>query len=151
MSFITNNLASIMFVIGLAVFLVAVITQVTKNIDILKKIPTDLQVIVLSIIICMVGYLAYAAYSNTAVTWYYVVGSFFGAFIVAFVSMYGWSKLKDLFKRLVAVDTGIGGSTAENTAENTTENTAENAGVSEESTDDNTQEENTGDGTQKNL
>lgn len=105
MSIITNNLMTIMFVVGLAVFLVSVITQVTKGIGFLKKIPTDIQVILLSIIICIVGYLAYASYSGTAITWYYIVGAFFGSFIVAFVSMYGWTKLKELFGRFVTTDT----------------------------------------------
>lgn len=101
MGFITSNLVTIMLIIGIAAFIVSVITQVTKNIGFLAKIPTDLQVIVLSIIVCLTGYFAYASYLKTEIIWYYIAGAIMGAFIVAFVTMYGWVKLTELFKRFV--------------------------------------------------
>ena len=95
----TINVAALLTVIGLLVTLVTIITEVTKEIGFLKKIPTDLQVIILSIILCLVTYFAYVAYIGNTVVWYYVVGTIFGAFIVAYVAMYGWSKLIEIYNR----------------------------------------------------
>jgi hypothetical protein len=99
LTMIMNNIALIMLVIGLAAFLVSVITEVTKGIGVMKKIPTDVQVIVLSIVVCLVAYLAYISYFNIEIQWYYIAGCFVIAFIVAFVAMYGWEKLNLLYKR----------------------------------------------------
>lgn len=96
---LTNMSVMALTIIGVLAFLVSVITEVTKNIGIFKKIPTDLQVIVLSIILCVVSYLAYTSYASIAVIWYYVVGCIIAAFIVSFIAMYGWAKLTALYNR----------------------------------------------------
>jgi hypothetical protein len=96
---LTNNLAIIMAIIGLAAFLVSVITEVTKGIGFLKRIPTDVQVIVLSVMVCLVAYFAYVSYFIIEIQWYFIAGCLVVAFIVAFVAMYGWEKLSSLYKR----------------------------------------------------
>lgn len=106
LSTIMSNIAIIMAVIGLAAFLVSVITEVTKGIGILKKIPTDIQVIVLSVMVCLVAYLAYVSYFSIEIQWYYIAGCLVAAFIVAFVAMYGWEKLTSLYGRFVKKDKG---------------------------------------------
>ncbi len=127
MSIITDYLADIILAIGLAAFLVSVMTQVTKRLAFMNKVPTDLQIVILSLVISFVGFLAYASYSNMVITWYYIAGVFFGAFIVAFVSMYGWSKLKSIYGRLVTNSTGTEtGTTAADTAAGTGITTATN-------------------------
>ena len=127
MSIITDYLADIILAIGLAAFLVSVMTQVTKRLAFMNKVPTDLQIVILSLVISFVGFLAYASYSNIVITWYYIAGVFFGAFIVAFVSMYGWSKLKSIYGRLVTNSTGTEtGTTAADTAAGTGITTATN-------------------------
>lgn len=95
----TSNLLLVMTIIGVLAFVVSVITEVTKNIGILSRIPTDAQVIVIAILLCQVAYLGYASYFNLPFRWYYIVGSFIAAFIVAFVAMYGWDKLTTLYSR----------------------------------------------------
>lgn len=88
-----------MTIVGALAFGVSVITEVTKNFSFMKKIPTDLQVLVLSVVLTMTAMLAYASYYAVALAWYYFVGALFGAFVVAFVAMYGWAKLTDLWGR----------------------------------------------------
>ena len=99
MGLITNNLFLVLGLIGALAFLVSVITEVTKGIGFLTRIPTDLQVIVLSMMLCLVTYFMYTAYSNLVVYWYYVAASVVASFIVAFVAMYGWDNLTELYSR----------------------------------------------------
>ncbi|MDF2844784.1 MAG: hypothetical protein K0R00_3210 [Herbinix sp.] len=98
-TFFTNNLMLFLVAIGVLAFLVSTITEVTKNIGFLLRIPTDLQVIVLSTLLCLVAYFAYTSYFTIEVQWYYVAGCIIVAFIVAFVAMYGWEKLTALYNR----------------------------------------------------
>lgn len=99
-SLFTNEfvLLSLMILGGLA-FLISVITEVTKNLGFLKRIPTDLQVIVLSILLCQVSYFGYISSFKIQFEWYYCAAAFMASFIVAFVAMYGWEKLTTLYKR----------------------------------------------------
>lgn len=97
---LTNNILLIFTIIGVLVFLVSVITEVTKNIGFLKRIPTDTQVIALSILLCNVSYFAYISYFSIEIQWYHIAGCFVAAFIVAFVAMYGWAKLTALYDRV---------------------------------------------------
>lgn len=107
LSMFTNNIVLLLAIVGVIAFLVSVITEVTKGIGLLARIPTDLQVIVLSVILCLLLYFAYTSYFSLAVVWYYVVGCFIGAFIVAFVAMYGWEKLTILYNRFKRIGGAI--------------------------------------------
>ena len=83
--------------IGAIAFVVSVITQVLKGVKPLDKLPTDILVFILSIVLTLVAFFAYASYSGMVVLWYYVVGAVIAGFITAFVAMYGWTKLKELW------------------------------------------------------
>lgn len=85
--------------LGAIAFVVSVITQVIKGVKPLDKLPTDILVFVLSIALTLVTFFAYASYTGLAILWYYVVGAVIAGFIVAFVAMYGWTKLKELWDR----------------------------------------------------
>ena len=89
----------LMTIIGILAFLVSVIVQVIKNIGFLAKIPTDSVVIVLSLILSLLAFFTYAAMYSVGITWYYVVGTVMLGFIVAYIAMYGWSKLAELYDR----------------------------------------------------
>ena len=80
-------------------FVVSVIIEVIKNVSFLKNIPTDLVVIVLSEVLTVLSFLAYMSYNSIAVTWYLAVGSFISGFFVAFVAIYGWDKITELYNR----------------------------------------------------
>ena len=87
------NMTLILAIIGAIAFLVSVITQVIKNISIFNKVPTDIIVFILSIGITVTAFIAYMQYIHMTILWYMI------GFVVAFVSMYGWEKLSELWKR----------------------------------------------------
>ena len=93
------EITAILGVVGFLAFIINVITQLTKEIGFLSRIPTSLQVIVTSLIICLLAYFGYSAYSDLTIQWYYVVGTIVGSFIVSYISMYGFEKLKELYER----------------------------------------------------
>lgn len=94
-----EQITTLMGVVGAIAFVVSVITQVLKGVKPLDKLPTDILVFILSIVLTLVAYFAYASYVELAILWCYVVGAVIGGFIVAFVAMYGWEKLSDLYSR----------------------------------------------------
>ena len=98
-SLTVESLSQLMVAIGALAFVVSVITEVIKGIGVLKKIPTDIVVIILSMVLTVVAFFAYAQYAALVVTWYLIVAAIIGGFFVAFITMYGWSKLKELWTR----------------------------------------------------
>ena len=86
-------------VIGILAAVVSIITQVTKEIAFLNRIPTSLQVLVLSLILCPVVLVAACQYFRIVITWYMVFGAFIAAFVVALVAMGGWEKVREIWNR----------------------------------------------------
>lgn len=101
MEILLQNLTLIMAVIGVLAFVVSVITQVFKGVGALAKIPTDILVFVLSIVLTVIAYVAYMDYIQQTVNWYMFIVAVIAGFMVAFVSMYGWEKFSELWKRFV--------------------------------------------------
>lgn len=98
-SLTAEMLPQVITVIGTLAFTVSVITEVIKGLSFMRHIPTDLVVIILSLILSVAAFYAYAQYTGLAITWYLVVAAFIGGFFVAFIAMYGWSKLSGLWGR----------------------------------------------------
>ena len=98
-SLTVESLSQLMVTIGTLAFVPSVITEVIKGIGVFKKIPTDIVVIILSMVLTVVAFFAYAQYAALVVTWYLIVAALIGGFFVAFIAMYGWSKLKELWTR----------------------------------------------------
>lgn len=94
-----EQITTLIGAVGAIAFVVSVITQVLKGVKPLDKLPTDILVFILSIVLTLVAFFAYASYAGLIVLWYYIVGAVIGGFIVAFVAMYGWTKLKELWGR----------------------------------------------------
>lgn len=93
------NMTLILAIIGAIAFLVSAITQVIKNISIFNKVPTDIIVFILSIGITVMAFIAYMQYIHMTILWYMILAAIMAGFIVAFVAMFGWEKLSDLWKR----------------------------------------------------
>ena len=98
------NMTMILAVIGALAFMVSVITQVFKGVGVLSKIPTDILVFVLSIGIMVVAFVAYMQYIQMTILWYMILAAIMAGFIVAFIAMYGWEKLSELWKRFGKTD-----------------------------------------------
>ena len=96
---LTSNIMIILAVIGAIAFIVSVITQVIKGVGVFVKIPTDGLVLVLSIGITVAAFVAYMQYLHMTILWYMVLAAIMAGFVVAFVAMYGWEKLSELWKR----------------------------------------------------
>lgn len=96
--------SKLILIIGVLALGTSVITQVIKNIPILKKIPTDVVVFIISIILTISSTIAYMQINNINIMWYYIVSSIVGSFFVSFVAMFGWDKLTELIKRFIKKD-----------------------------------------------
>lgn len=99
MEVLINNASVILAVICSICILISVITEFTKEIGFLNKIPTMLQVLVLSLIICIVAFFAVISYKHIAFVWYYLVAVIFGSFIIALITAKGWEYFIDIAKR----------------------------------------------------
>lgn len=96
---IISNLSQLIVAVAVVCTLISVVTEFTKEIGILNRIPTSLQVLILSIAICVIAFFAYIDYASITFVWYYLVAVIFAAFIVAIVCCKGWDYLIDIWKR----------------------------------------------------
>lgn len=99
MEIIVSNASLILIAVAGICTLISVITEFTKEIGFLNKIPTDLQVLTLSIIICEIIFFAYISYAGIEIVWYYPVAVIFAAFLVAIICCKGWDYLFKIWKR----------------------------------------------------
>lgn len=99
-----TNMTVLLAVIGALAFMVSVITQVFKGVGALSKIPTDILVFVLSIGITVTAFVAYMQYIQMTILWYMILAAIMAGFLVAFIAMYGWEKLSDLWSRFGKVN-----------------------------------------------
>lgn len=93
------NLQNLILVLGVLVFLVNVIVEVTKNIYPLDKMHTNYYVTILSIVLTVLSYFMYLSYSGTKFVWYYLVTAIILGFLVAYIAMLGWEKLIKLWQQ----------------------------------------------------
>ena len=104
MEMLFANAAVILAVIGLLAFMVSVVTQVFKGVGALSKVPTDLLVFLLSIGITVTAFIAYMQYIHQVIIWFMILAAIMAGFVVAFIAMYGWEKLSELWKRFGKTD-----------------------------------------------
>lgn len=90
--------AQLVVVVGMLAFAVSAITEVIKGIGFMQKVPTNAVVIVLSMALTVVAFFAYAQYAAIAVVWYMVVAAVLCGFFVAFIAMFGWDKLNEMWE-----------------------------------------------------
>lgn len=99
MEVLITNMTLLLGVIGILAFAVSIIVQVFKGVSVLKKIPTDILVFVLSIGLTVTAFVAYMQYVQQTILWYMIIASILAGLLVAFVAMYGWEKVSELWKR----------------------------------------------------
>ena len=85
--------------IGATAFIVSVITQAIKEMPGLVKIPTNVVVLVLSLILCPVEVVVICQYYTIEIEWYYVFASFIASFIVYLVATGGWERVTELWNK----------------------------------------------------
>lgn len=99
MEVLITNMTLLLGVIGILAFTVSIVVQVFKGVSALKKIPTDILVFVLSIGLTVATFVAYMQYVQQTILWYMIIASILAGLLVAFVAMYGWEKVSELWKR----------------------------------------------------
>lgn len=103
---IAANSVYILGVLGALAFFVEVIVQLTKELPGIVNIPTKAYAIIVSLITCILALFIFTAWQNMAVAWYYIALAVCAAFIVAYLSMYGWDTMKELYGRFVKSGSG---------------------------------------------
>lgn len=104
MEVLITNMTLLLGVIGILAFTVSIVVQVFKGVSVLKKIPTDILVFVLSIGLTVTAFVAYMQYVQQTILWYMIIASILAGLLVAFVAMYGWEKVSELWKRFYRVN-----------------------------------------------
>lgn len=94
-------LSMIILIVGMLAFAVSLIVQVIKGVSIFAKLPTDLLVFILSIVLTVITFIAYAQYISIVIVWYMIVAAIFVGFVVAAVSMFGWTKVVEIASRYI--------------------------------------------------
>ena len=97
---ILQNGAVILTIIGAMATFVTIVTEFTKTWGFLDRIPTSLQVLMVSMLVSVLSVVIYVQMQKAEMVWYYIVGAIVLGWIVAYVSMYGWEKLTETWKKL---------------------------------------------------
>lgn len=96
---ILQNGAVILTIIGAMATFVTIVTEFTKTWGFLDRIPTSLQVLAVSMLVSVLSVVIYVQMQKAEMIWYYIVGAIVLGWIVAYVSMYGWEKLTEMWGR----------------------------------------------------
>lgn len=97
--FIIENASKIILIVAAICTLISVITEFTKGIGFLDKIPTKFQVLILSLVICVIGFFAYLSYASIAFVWYYGSRHFLRRSSWRSVCCKGWDYLFEIWAR----------------------------------------------------
>ena len=95
------NWSVVISIDGLLVVLTNIITQVLKKVT-WEKLPTNILVVIISMVLTLVAFFAYCQIKAVAVVWYMVVATVVLGFMVAYAAMFGFDKLKEALTQLDA-------------------------------------------------
>lgn len=99
LEYLAQNAVVIMGIMGFLAFIINIIVEMTKELPVIKKMPTKAYVLVIAIAVCVLAMIIYAAVTGMHLYWYYIVLAVFGAFIIGYLAIYGWDTLKELYDR----------------------------------------------------
>lgn len=99
LNIVLENGAVILTIIGAMATFVTIVTEFTKTWGFLDRIPTSLQVLAVSMLVSILSVVIYVQMQKAEMIWYYIVGAIVLGWIVAYVSMYGWEKLTEMWGR----------------------------------------------------
>ena len=89
-------------IIGALVVVVNLLTQVIKKVT-WDKLPTNLLVLTLSVVLTLAAFFAYCQLTALEITWYMAAAAVVVGFLVAYAAMFGFDKLQEAFKKGGAV------------------------------------------------
>lgn len=88
----------VLFAMACLVFGVNIIVEVAKKL--FPQVPTTFVATILSVVVTMVAFFAWAAIIDLVIVWYYVVAAFVLGLFVAYAAMFGFDKFKQALTRL---------------------------------------------------
>ena len=92
------DLSVILTVVGVLVALTNIIVQVVKKVT-WEKMPTNILVLVVSLVLTLVAFFAVCQIKEIAVVWYMGVAAVVLAFMVAYAAMFGYDKLVEILNQ----------------------------------------------------
>ncbi|MCB6414564.1 ribonuclease [Faecalimonas umbilicata] len=95
LQFVTYALTAV----GVLAFLASIITQVIKEMPVLKGIQTNVVALVVALVLCPVAVIVACQYFKIVIEWYYIFASFIAASIVYLVSTGGWERVSEMWSR----------------------------------------------------
>lgn len=97
-----TDVSQIILFIGIMAFCVSCITEALKKWSWFnKRVPTALNVILISLILCPTCLIGLLIYHEVMIEWYMIFASIVAAFIVALISLDGWERINEIWKRSV--------------------------------------------------
>ena len=94
-----NYVPQLLTALGALAALTSIITELTKNLGFLSRIPTDAQVIVTSLLLAAGATCAWADATGQTCTWQLAAAAMTAGLLAAFIAMYGWATFFDLARR----------------------------------------------------
>ncbi len=99
LEFLAQNAVVIMGIMGFLAFVINIIVEMTKELPLIKKLPTKAYVLLVSIVVCVLAIVIYATVTSMQFYWYYIILAIFAAFIIGYLAIYGWDTLKEIYDR----------------------------------------------------
>ena len=104
MELLIQNISMILIIVAVICTVTSIITELTKEIGILNRIPTAIQVVATSIILTLITYLAAASYYSWQMKWYMIFACVIVGILIGYITMYGWDSLINKFKNYYKKD-----------------------------------------------
>ena len=99
MSDLINAIPQLLTALGALAALTSALTELTKDLGPLSRIPTDAQVIVTALLLNCGAAWAWAEHTSAAPAWQLAAGAIVCGLLTAFIAMYGWATFFDLLQR----------------------------------------------------
>lgn len=91
------DLSYFLVIIGALTFSTNIITEALKNI--IKGFPAQLTAFIVSMVITVAAFFAYADIANIQIEWYMVAGSVAAGFFVSYAAQFGFDKFKEVVEK----------------------------------------------------
>lgn len=95
------NLSAILSIIGVLVALTNISVQVFKKMT-WGKLPTNILVVIISMVLTLAAFFAYCQIKAITVVWYMVFAAVVLGILVAYAAMFGFDKLKEALTEIEA-------------------------------------------------
>ena len=94
------DMATLIIILGVLVFLTNAIVEVIKMaFGVTGAATLNKIALAVAIVLTVVTYIGYTAYTGIAIVWYYLLGSIVVGFIVSLIAMLGWDKVIKMWQQ----------------------------------------------------